>query len=245
MIPSEAPTLGAFVLLALTGAPHCAGMCGGLAIAADRVRGEQRQPWLDRTAFLVGKAATYALLGVTLALGVTRIMPEGALATARSGLAWAAGGALVLGGLISLGILRPFARLSPGWVRHASHWLGGARRAVGNWPGATAPLGAGLLTGLLPCGLSWSAFLLAAASPPAIAALGLMLFGLATGPALIGTILVSRGVTGPLRRHARAVAGVALVLLGAYTAWRGGIPGMSPDMGGSGPPCCAESTAPQ
>lgn len=243
MSTPDAPTLGAFVLLALTGAPHCAGMCGGLAVAADRSRGVHRQPVLDRSAFLVGKATTYALLGVALSLGVTRTVPHEALGGVRGSLAWIAGGALVLGGLISLGVLRPFARVSPRWVGHASHWIGGARRAVDRWPGASAPLGAGLLTGLLPCGLSWSAFLLAAASSPGTAALGLMLFGLATGPALLGTILVTQRIATPLRRHARVMAGVMLILLGSYTAWRGGIPGLSDEVGGSGPPCCAESTA--
>ena len=47
-----------------------------------------------------------------------------------------------------------------------------------NLGGFAGAFGAGMVTGYLPCGLSWGAFVLATQVEPATAAVGLFLFGL-------------------------------------------------------------------
>ncbi len=230
--------LAPFVLLGLLGAAHCAGMCGGFAIAVAAASGGVRRRLLARQLlYVVGKALTYAVLGLTaataghlLAHGGADLLGEPArrgevLEGLRRVMAWVAGATLILFGLGSLG-LRPPRRWSGGaGVGVLSRAYRRLYAGAADLPGLAGPLGIGLVTGLLPCGLSWSAFALGAASDVATASVGLALFGLATGPALI---LVAVGWTW-LSQRARGLAaraiGPLLIVFGALTLVRGVPPG--------------------
>lgn len=228
--------VAAFALLALAGAPHCAGMCGGLVVASGG-RSARRQ-----LAFVGGKALTYGLLGLALASGGHAALHGGAellgdgeplaLSRGRAVLAWMAGVALVLAGSAALGLRLSLPRAGLRVTRVFAH----VHRSVVALPGATGAFGSGLLCGLLPCGLSWSAFALAFASEPWIGFLGLVVFGLATAPALLAVGLGWRAVPEAWRARARVIGGVVLILLGVFTAARGGLPGAQRAL----PECCAE-----
>jgi hypothetical protein len=238
---SDASALLSLALLGLAGSLHCAGMCGPFVIAMGWRREGAAHPGARMAAYVVGKCAAYAMLALALALGASAVSTEfvedreHALHSARSVLAWLAGGAMVLGGLHALGLT---------WLRssrvaallHAP--FAALIRSSRTLPPLGAALALGLINGCLPCGLSWSAILFAASEGGATVVLGPLVFGLATAPSL--TAVAAGGALLPFAWRARSqrVAAVLLVAFGAWTAWRGGLP-----FGGAQnnlPPCCSE-----
>jgi hypothetical protein len=229
-----------FLVLGAAGSLHCIGMCGVFAIAAAGA-----QPAAGRghriAAYITGKATTYAILGalganaVTFATRTTHALGWHGL---RATLAWAAGGVLVLTGLVlivrrlrgTVGLPRPFHRVEDG-----ARWL---YRTLRELPGTSSALGTGLLTGLLPCGLSWSAILLASRFPAPAAAGAMIVFGLATGPALALTAVGWSSLPVRAREHAARFAGALCVLLGVLTIARGGLPEELAMLEHTLPDCC-------
>ncbi len=238
------------IVLALAGAVHCAGMCGPFALALGWRR-EGRAPAAARMAlYVLGKCAAYVLLALVFALGAaavsTEVSADGGAATrghelhfARRVLAWVAGAVMVLVGLNTLGLA---PRVGGGLARLAHAPFAAAWRAARALPPLASALALGLINGCLPCGLSWSAVLLSASLGGALLVVGPLAFGLATAPALIA--VASGGALAPERWRARLarVAAVGMVLFGAWTAWRGGLP-LPGDAGNIVPPCCASEHA--
>lgn len=244
-----------FAALGLAGAAHCAGMCGGFSLAVVAAAGPSRARALRRALLYVsGKALTYAVLGLCASSAGALLVQGGAelahelrdshgwLPAFQRALSIAVGASLVAAGLSR--ILRASSR----WPRLRPR--GALARAFGRifagvrtLPGAAGALATGVLSGLLPCGLSWGALALALASPPATGAAGLFLFGLSTAPALLLVGLGARGLPGRLRERAARAIGPALVVLGLLAALRGGAP--LPMGAALLPECCAPSEAAQ
>lgn len=241
----DASALLPFVLLGLLGSAHCAGMCGGFALAAvarERARGRAVVRGL---AYALGKALTYATLGLAAATLVGSAARGGfALDAARRGMAWLAGLVMLGFGLAALGLRLPAPARLPAFAVRAAAWARVTFGGVTRLPGYAGALGAGLLSGLLPCGLSWSAFALGAASEPGTAALGLFLFGLGTSPALLAVAFGGRLLATHRRALALRLAGPLLVAFGVLTVLRGGLP--VPLAAGERvlPECCAEGADP-
>lgn len=212
--------LWAFLGLALAGGLHCAGMCGGFAIAVAVGGTQGLGARLGRlSSFALGKALTYATLGALVASsldGLARLAPDASLSAARRTLSALAAVGLIGFGLHQLG-WRPLstARRS-GLVELVRPWSERAR-ALGGQTGAFAT---GLLAGFLPCGLSWSALALAVSHAAPVAAVQLFVFGLGTAPAL----LLFGCSWGALPARAlpalRTVSGVSLLVFGALLAQR-------------------------
>lgn len=183
------PLLGGALLAGAAGSPHCIGMCGGFATAAG--------PWWH-----VGRLLTYASLGA-LAGSVGRTLPgPGWLGTALAVLMLVAFAARLAGLVHFEGIT------IPGLTRLAA---GVARR-----PGPGWRIVFGSLTGLLPCGLVWTALAMAVAAGQAgWGALVMVLFGAGTVPALSVASLALRRLNAP-----RLVAAAVLVLGLASIAMR-------------------------
>lgn len=246
-----AAELAPFLGLGLAGAAHCAGMCGGFAAAVSARRDPTSSATLRQFAYLLGKATTYALLGVLAALAGGLLTHGGAdlagadpseraraLEALRGVLAWMAGAMLVLFGLASMG-LAPATWLRPTALGRLLAPLARGLRALAALPGYAGALGLGLSTGLLPCGLSWAALVLAATQAPALAGLGLFVFGLATAPALVATALGWRVLGARRRVWAARLAGPLLVAFGLYTGLRGGVPVGDSLASRALPECCA------
>jgi sulfite exporter TauE/SafE len=231
--------LAPFVALALLGTLHCAGMCGAFAIAASA---SSSRTWTGTACYVLGKAFTYALLGVLAAGAGGVAVRAGAdltgtrLESARAVLAWIVGLSLCGSGLAALGLIR--------WPGSLAHKLpaGPVRlfSSVRRLPGISAAFGIGVLTGLLPCGLSWSALLLAAQSRPSTALLGLFAFGLATAPGLVGMAGGWRLAPAALRTRARFVLGPLLVLLGVFTIARANRSVLPGPLTSIAPDCCLD-----
>lgn len=205
--------LPALFMMGLLGGAHCIGMCGGFVVlahgAGTSARGARRL-----TAYLTGKTATYALLGV-LAGAIGHLVSG--LTGAQTALSVAVGVFLVIIGLGAAGViperLPGFSTVGP--------WIG---RLLGRLVGSTrirGPLILGLLNGLLPCGLVYAAVAKAAGtgSMPG-GALQMVAFGVGTMPALVLTAWMG-GRLGPVaqRRIAR-IGGWLVVLFGLYVLWR-------------------------
>ncbi len=175
----------AAALAGLVGSPHCVGMCGGFATAAGL-------PWH------AGRLTTYALLGALAGLGAR----------------WIPGSAWVPATVSAVLLVWFTARLA-GWAPalpfHTPRLVAFAT-SLGRITHPLGRFGLGLATGLLPCGLTWSAMALAlAAGSPAAGALTMVAFGAGTLPALT---LAARAVRrlGPRFRPALALIVLSLGL---------------------------------
>jgi uncharacterized protein len=198
---------------------HCTGMCGPLvllvaartapATAPARRFGLQLLYHACRVSVYAALGAAAGALGGLLALGP-------GLAGAASWVSIVLGAAVVAAGAGYLG-LRSFGRPLP-----AVPGLDRGLRAALARPGVAGVAGLGCLNGLLPCGLVYSALLVAAGTGGAAAAAGGMaLFGAATVPVLL--VIGSFGQVVPLalRRRLQTVAGAFIVLVGAQLILRG------------------------
>lgn len=230
--------LAPFALLGLAGSLHCAGMCGPLALSLALGRGRAGPGTV--AGYLVGKAAMYSALALLAARGVAELgarQPEW-LALSRGALAWAAGVVMLVVALSSLGWLR-FSRL--GFLSPLERALRAALRAADELPGPLRGLAFGAANGLLPCGLSWSAIALGAASTElVVAALGPFAFGLATGPVLAS--IAAGGASIPLawRVRGQRLAALALLCYGGWMIARGFAP-LAPESAAKVlPECCTE-----
>lgn len=200
------------LLMGLAGGPHCAAMCGAACGAMGRVRG-RRSLW----AFQAGRLAGYSLAG-------------GAAAFAVQSFAWLSGQAQALRPLWTLFHLAVLAwGLMLVVQARQPAWLGDAGRAV--WakvrPAASMRGGvftAGLLWAFMPCGLLYSALLVASLSGGALqGALSMALFaaGSAVSLALAPWLLGKLQATGDrLRRDwGTRVAGGLLALAAVWALW--------------------------
>jgi len=204
------------------GLGHCSGMCGPLVILLS-----PRTAGMGRTVQLhTGRILSYALLGGGLAGTISWLALEIEAIPARRLATILAGTVLLLSGLATLGL--PFLRVSwfqavvsSGPIRFASR----VARSGGHFA-------LGLVWGLLPCGLLYSAFAAAAgagaaASNPVTAAMRgaavMLLFGLGTAPTLIGIAWAAKQLPAGLRVWLQRIAGVVVAVSGLlliFHAWR-------------------------
>ncbi len=190
--------LTAALLAGLLGSVHCIGMCGAFAASCTRARG-------GLAAWHLGRILTYAGLGAA----------AGALGSLIPGPPWVPGAVaalLLVWFALALAGLVPEPRLLPPVLSRA-----GSRAAA--VPRAGAQFLFGLVNGLLPCGLVYSALALAiAADQPLAGALAMLAFGVGTLPALSVAALGLRKVimTSLWRRRLFAVL---LLAVGLRTVW--------------------------
>jgi sulfite exporter TauE/SafE len=221
----------------LSGFSHCLGMCGplvasfglsagsGTAAPASSRRGSSpgssgAGPVLRAAAaqlpYHLGRVTTYAAIGAVMGATGAFVNVAGRLAGLSDAVAVLAGALMVALGLGAAGVsgvLRRFeARTSGGVVAAARRMAGG---------GATLyPLG--LLLGLLPCGVSWTIFLAAAAAGGPVPGLLLALaFGLGTVPGLLLVGALSALLGQRARGWLARASGLAVAFLGLLFLLRG------------------------
>ncbi len=150
----------AISLLALAGAPHCLGMCGGFAAAAAEHPG-------GSSLYTLGRIGTYMVLGAIAGVA-GRWIPGPSWVATTVGAIWIGFMAASLGGWVP----EPRIRL-PGLALLAT--------ALRGRSGLFASFGLGVLNGLLPCGLLYGALALPVAARGALEGALLMgLFGIWT-----------------------------------------------------------------
>lgn len=204
------------MLAGLLGSAHCLGMCAGISgmVAVNAsARSISRQLPLA-LAYNAGRVVSYALLG-GLVGGFGEVLVSAIPAIA--GPVRLIGGVIIV--LIGLQLAFNWSVLAPLERAGSVLWQAIspiARRFVPVTSGPRA-IGLGLLWGLLPCGLVYSALLLAATSASPMAGAFIMVaFGLGTTPAMVmtgvGALQLSAFVG-----NARRAAGILVIALGLLT----------------------------
>ncbi len=172
------------LLMGLAGGPHCVAMCGAACAGIGRtVTGQStRSLWI----FQAGRVLGYATLGAVAA-------------TSMQGLGWLSNQSAALRPVWTLfhvaaavlGLMLLWKARQPVWLENSARKVWRGARAItgsgasGKSPGA-APLLIGMLWSLLPCGLLYSALLVAAMSNNPLEGASVMaLFALGSGVSLM------------------------------------------------------------
>lgn len=187
--------LGAAVF-GFVGSLHCAVMCGPLAAAGC----ESKREGLG---YALGRSGAYAFAGAVLGYAGLVMHDLAPLHTLAS---WLAAAVVVWHGAQYFVRKRELVQL-PRRSRFAALFALLPRRG----------LGLGLLTGLMPCGLLWAAWALAAATTrPLDGALVMLVFSLATLPALLVPAVFRGGLAQIVARVPPAAIGMAWCAVGVW-----------------------------
>lgn len=214
--------LGFAMLGLLGGFGHCLGMCGPFVLYVSRRfgKGPERRlaTLLQHLQYNLGRVTTYTLLGVVAGALGGAVNLAGSLVGLQRAAAIVAGVLLILYGLGNALTLLPSLSATGGPLfQRVAALL--ARRAPGH------ALLTGLLLGLLPCGLVFSALIAATARGGAVeGGAAVLVFGLGTVPAMLGLSVVDELL---LRHRARLhkVSVLLLMAMGAWFLWQGVHPG--------------------
>jgi sulfite exporter TauE/SafE/copper chaperone CopZ len=167
-------SFGALFLVGLSTSPHCLGMCGGILLSACHGRENKKALLVAAMAYNCGRTASYTALGTAFgALGTVLTYTV----SMKSMLFTMLGLAVALLGLNMWGLLPALPSL-PGEQRAACRLPDRFRRQT--------PLLIGLLTGFMPCGALYAAWLCAMSGGGAgRGALLMLAFALGTVPLML------------------------------------------------------------
>lgn len=204
------------LLMGLTGGPHCVAMCGAACAGIGQAaRGSSSVALLT---FQLGRVIGYALMG---ALAAASMQGLGWMSTHSAALrpVWS----LIHVAAISLGLVLMWQARQPVWLESAgrSIWQS-VRRLTSGW-GPGAPLLMGVLWALLPCGLLYSALLVATLTGEVWqGALVMALFALGTSVSMMAApwLWLRWNAHGDGRWSVR-LAGLALAATSAWGLWMG------------------------
>lgn len=226
-VAAQAPSLEAVLALAGTvlassvlGSAHCAGMCGGLALAASGPVGASEGSRVARQlGYHTGRLASYAVVGAIAGLVGSVVDDAGTLVGVQRVAAIVAGSMIALMGAVAvaraMGVRVPAAGVPMPLVRMAQRVHAVTLRLPPNYRGV--PLG--LATPLLPCGWLYAFAAISAASASApLGAFVMAAFWLGTVPAVVLASNGARIAFARLGRAAPIVAGVAMIGVGLHAA---------------------------
>ncbi len=204
------------LLMGLAGGPHCVAMCGAACAGLGQAAGERRVQAL--TAFQLGRLTGYSLLGALAAMSVQGL---GWLTTQSAAIRplWT----LLHLAAMALGVVLILQARQPVWLEQSARRLWAAVRRFHERRGMLAPLTVGVLWALMPCGLLYSALMVAAlTSHAADGALTMALFALGSSVSLwAGPWLWLRLQTLGDGAWGMRLAGLTLLAVSAWGLWMG------------------------
>ena len=204
------------LLMGLAGGPHCVAMCGAACAGLGQAAGERRTQAL--TAFQLGRLVGYSSLGALAAVSVQGL---GWLTTQSAAIRplWT----LLHLAAMALGVLLMLQARQPVWLDQSARRLWAWVRRFHERRGALAPLVVGALWALMPCGLLYSALMVAALTGHATdGALTMALFALGSSVSLwAGPWLWLRMQTLGDGAWGMRLAGLALLGVSAWGLWMG------------------------
>ncbi|MEO5671800.1 MAG: sulfite exporter TauE/SafE family protein [Ramlibacter sp.] len=196
------------LIMGLAGGPHCAAMCGAAcgAITRSGSGSPARSLWV----FQAGRLAGYSIAGAAAALAVQSFAW---LTTSTAALrpVWTLFHLVVL----AWGLMLVCRARQPVWIGNAGRTIWSRVRPSAGAQGSVFAVGA--LWAFLPCGLLYSALLVASLSGgPAQGALSMALFALGSGLSLsLAPVLYAR-----LRQDwGTRIAGALLVATALWALW--------------------------
>jgi uncharacterized protein len=200
--------LAAAAVTGLLGSLHCAAMCGPLALGGC-VAGGRLQP-RSTLGYFGGRLVSYACVGALLGHMGRHALCILPMSTVQ---------AIALGAVALGAALRGIRLLRPAGARPVRLGRSRPSSVAALWP--RRGLAMGIATGLLPCGLLLSAWLLAAGAAGALAGAAVMaLFALVTAPGLVVTLVGRRLAQSMLARLPSWAHGAAWCALAAWIALR-------------------------
>jgi len=211
-------TYGALLLSGFLGSlGHCLGMCGPLVVmmgARWRAQGVAGIP--QQLVYHGARVGVYALLGAVVG-GIGSLMGVGGQLSR-----WASVISLFLGlGVVFFG-LGYLGWLPWGRIEGVASWLSRAISQALRRGGLGGVVLMGALNGLLPCGLVYSALLVAASTGGALrGAAGMLVFGSGTLPALLVFGTGAAALGGRARQNLMRAAGLLIVVVGLQLMLRG------------------------
>lgn len=204
------------LLMGLAGGPHCVAMCGAACAGLGQAAGERRAQAL--TAFQLGRVLGYSLLGALAAVSVQAL---GWLTTQSAAIRplWT----LLHLAAMALGVLLLLQARQPVWLDQSARRLWAWVRRFHERRGAVASWVVGMLWALMPCGLLYSALMVAALTSSPLDGAGTMaLFALGSSVSLwAGPWLWLRLQTLGDGAWGMRLAGLALFGVSAWGLWMG------------------------
>ncbi|MBD3893273.1 sulfite exporter TauE/SafE family protein [Hydrogenophaga sp.] len=204
------------LFMGLVGGPHCVVMCGAACAGIGRAAGDRstRALWT----FQISRMLGYALFGA-FAAGTVQ------------GLAWLGSNTAVIRpvwtmfhvAVLLLGLVLLWQARQPAWIESLGQGIWRKARPVFTRLGPRAPVVLGVAWALMPCGLLYSALLMAALSANAVQGASLMaLFSIGTSISLlIGPWLLLRLRGASSGAWGIRLAGLALSLSSGWAIWMG------------------------
>lgn len=225
MLPTAALALTA-LMMGLLGGPHCLAMCGAACAALGKAAGPQRGMAL--WGFQAGRLLGYSALGGAAAASMQAL---GWLSTQSAALrpAWT----LLHAAALLIGLVLLVRARQPLWLEAGARGVWQRVRGAGAPVARGAPVAMGMLWALLPCGLLYSALLVAALSgSPLQGAVVMGLFAAGSGISLAaGSWLWLRfggSRDAAAGRWGVRVAGALLAGMSAWALWMGLVDDMAP-----------------
>lgn len=204
------------LLMGLAGGPHCIAMCGAACAGISQTAGERKTSalWL----FQAGRLASYSTLGAVAAASMQGL---GWLTTQTAALrpVWT----LFHVAVMMMGLMLALLARQPVWLDNTARRLWSRVRAFHAAWGQGAPLAIGVCWAFMPCGLLYSALLVATLSGGALdGALAMALFALGSSVSLlIGPWLLLRLRSGGRGDWGIRLAGLALATTSGWALWMG------------------------
>ena len=210
----QAALVGTAALMALAGGPHCIAMCGAACAGLGQAAGTRSTSamWL----FQVGRVLGYGILGAVAAASVQGL---GWLTTQTAALrpAWT----LLHVAAIALGLLLLWKARQPAWLDDAARSVWARVRSLHARWGLAAPLVIGALWAFMPCGLLYSALMVAALSGgPLDGAFTMVVFAAVSSLSLMAgpwLLLRLRGMGSG--DWGMRLAGLALAVASGFALW--------------------------
>lgn len=204
------------LLMGLTGGPHCIAMCGAACAGIGNAAGALKTSAL--WSFQAGRLASYSALGAVAAASM-------------QGLGWLTTQTAVMRpvwtlfhvAVMMMGLMLVVLARQPVWLDSTARNVWSRVRAFNASWGRGAPLAIGALWAFMPCGLLYSAVLVAALSGgPLDGALTMALFALGSSVSLlIGPWLLLRLRSGGKGEWGIRLAGLALAGTSGWALWMG------------------------
>jgi sulfite exporter TauE/SafE len=204
------------LIMGLAGGPHCVAMCGAACAGIGHAAGAQQNRAL--VSFQAGRWLGYSLMGGLAALSVQALgwltVESAALRPIWSMLHVAA---------VVLGLLLIWQAKQPVWLDQSAQQLWSKVRKLNSNLGKIAPVVVGTLWAFMPCGLLYSALMVAALTGNALeGAITMACFALGSGVSLgfAPWLLLKLRTLGDGAWGIR-LAGLALALTSGWALWMG------------------------
>jgi sulfite exporter TauE/SafE len=204
--------------LGVAGSVHCLVMCGPLILALRGAAGP-RNTWASAALHHAGRLLVYQVFAIAAAL-TGKALALGGLDRVLS----VTCGAILIASALPLGTRLLPTSVAAVWMRALTAAGGRMRRLAGSHQAAAAFAG-GIVNGLLPCGLTYGAAAVAAASGHVSSAMLTMAgFGAGTLPTLALLAVPVRESVERLRPRLRLAAPLVLAAAGLLLIVRGIVP---------------------